>query len=205
MSVSQTPHSLELAIDFVNTLDIDEGTDEITGPDELCSWLRERGLLDSGASPADDPDRARGPSLRDVDYRHAIALREALRALMLANNGQSGADEAWRELERVARRGELGVHFASDGTASLRPGAAGGAGALARLLVPVAGSLADGSWQRVKACRAPGCGWAFYDRSRNRSGVWCEMAVCGNRTKVRTYRERDRVSDAGRRTVAEGA
>ena len=61
------------------------------------------------------------------------------------------------------------------------------AGVLAQLLIPVAQALGEGSWQRVKACRAPNCHWAFYDRSRNHSGVWCEMAVCGNRTKVRTY------------------
>ena len=63
-------------------------------------------------------------------------------------------------------------------------------GFLATLLVPVAEASRDGSWQRVKACRAGDCLWAFYDRSRNRSGVWCNMAVCGNRAKVRTYRQR---------------
>ena len=73
---------------------------------------------------------------------------------------------------------------------SLAPAIPGFAGAMARLLVPVAQAIGDGSWQRVKACRANDCRWAFYDRSRNRSGVWCEMAVCGNRTKVRAYRER---------------
>jgi predicted RNA-binding Zn ribbon-like protein len=108
---------------------------------------------------------------------------------MLTNNGRPGDDGAVRELERVARHGELGVHFEPTGTVSLAPAAAGTAGALARLLVPVASALADDSWRRVKACRAPDCNWAFYDRSRNRSGVWCDMAVCGNRTKVRTYRE----------------
>jgi predicted RNA-binding Zn ribbon-like protein len=50
--------------------------------------------------------------------------------------------------------------------------------------------MSDGSWQRVKACRADDCHWAFYDFSRNRSGTWCDMAVCGNREKVRSYRER---------------
>jgi predicted RNA-binding Zn ribbon-like protein len=108
---------------------------------------------------------------------------------MLANN-EGGADgDAARELERAARRGELGVHF-SAGAVSLAPAAGGVAGALARLLVPVARAIEDGSWLRAKACPAPDCHWAFYDRSRNRSGVWCDMAVCGNRTKVRAYRER---------------
>jgi predicted RNA-binding Zn ribbon-like protein len=177
LSEPQPPHSLDLVIDFVNTLDVEEGTDLIERPKMLAAWLAERELL------------GHGEPVSEGDHSGAIRLREALRALMLANNGQPGDDRAGRELEYVARRGELGVHFEPAGTVSLAPTAAGTAGALARLLVPVASALADDSWRRVKACRAPDCNWAFYDRSRNRSGVWCEMAVCGNRTKVRTYRE----------------
>ncbi len=175
-SEPQAPHSLDLVIEFVNTLDMDEGTDSIERPETLATWLRERELLKAGEA------------LSEGDHAHAIRLREALRALMLANNGEPGDDRAGRELERAARRGELGVHFDPDAAVSLRPRAGGGDGALAQLLVPVASAFADGSWRRAKACRAPDCRWAFYDRSRNRSGVWCEMAVCGNRTKVRTYR-----------------
>jgi predicted RNA-binding Zn ribbon-like protein len=52
----------------------------------------------------------------------------------------------------------------------------------------VAAAAADGTWERAKACRADDCRWAFYDQSRNRSARWCDMAVCGNRTKVRAYR-----------------
>ena len=58
------------------------------------------------------------------------------------------------------------------------------------LLAPVAEAMSDGTWARVKACRAGDCHWAFYDFSRNRSGTWCDMAVCGNREKVRAYRAR---------------
>ncbi|HEX3693233.1 MAG TPA: CGNR zinc finger domain-containing protein, partial [Solirubrobacteraceae bacterium] len=105
-------------------------------------------------------------------------------------NGGPRDDRASGELERAARRGDLGVHFAPGDAISLAPGELGVAGALAGVLVPVVQAIGDGSWSRVKACRAPDCLWAFYDRSRNRSGVWCDMAVCGNRTKVRAYRER---------------
>ncbi|MGO9762764.1 MAG: CGNR zinc finger domain-containing protein [Solirubrobacteraceae bacterium] len=173
------PHSLDLVIDFVNTLDIDENTDVLSSTDGLSAWLVQAHLLAPAAAP---------PS--DAEHRQALQLREALRALMLANNGATPDQEADRELELAARRGELGVHFAADGSVSLAPSADGFAGALARLLIPLAEALGDGSWQRVKACRADDCQWAFYDRSRNRSGVWCEMAVCGNRKKVRAYRDR---------------
>jgi predicted RNA-binding Zn ribbon-like protein len=178
-SSPKAPHQLDLVIDFVNTLDVEEATDELATADGLRTWLAQRRVL--------EPGLAAEPSERE--RQEALSLREALRDVMLANNGDGHGDGV-AELERAARRGGLGVHFDAAGSIRLAPGAGGFAGALARLLVPVANAVGDGTWQRVKACRAPDCQWAFYDRSRNRSGVWCEMAVCGNRTKVRNYRER---------------
>jgi predicted RNA-binding Zn ribbon-like protein len=178
-NVSQAPHGLDLVIDFVNTRDIDGGTDALATPEDMHAWLADARLLNPATTPVSAADR-----------EHALRLREALRELMLANNGEASGSRAGRELEQAARRGDLRVHFAPSGSMRLEPGAAGVPGALAQLLVPVADALGDGSWQRVKACRATDCQWAFYDRSRNRSGVWCEMAVCGNRTKVRAYRMR---------------
>ncbi len=45
---------------------------------------------------------------------------------------------------------------------------------------------------RVRECAAPTCSWLFLDTTRNRSRRWCEMKVCGNRNKVRRYRDRAR-------------
>ena len=183
---AQVPHSLELVIDFVNTLDPDDGTDAFATRVGLASWLVERGLLGAADLP-----------LREVDRREAIGLREALLALMLAHNGVAVETDPAGALDEVADRGKLGVQFRSDGSAPLTPRAKGFAGALAQVVVPVAEAARDGSWQRVKACRADDCQWAFYDRSRNRSGVWCDMAVCGNRAKVRAYRRRGAGSGPG--------
>jgi predicted RNA-binding Zn ribbon-like protein len=171
------PHQLDLVIDFVNTLDVEAGVDELATARGLTSWLVERELLEPTRAPLSNGQR-----------EQAVRLREALRTLMSAHNGAAAPAQAARELEQVALRGRLTVHFADDGSSRLVARANGFAGSLANLLIPVAEASADGSWQRVKACRADGCAWAFYDHSRNRSGVWCDMAVCGNRTKVRAYR-----------------
>lgn len=177
--IPETPNELDLAIDFVNTLDVETDSDALATVGGLTDWFTERELL----SP-----RAARP--KEADRRQAVELREALRSLMLANNGGPREERAGETLELAARRGDLGVHFAPEGAVSLAPAEHNLAGALAHVLVPVARAMGDGSWQRVKACREPDCQWAFYDRSRNRAGVWCSMAVCGNRTKVRAYRER---------------
>jgi predicted RNA-binding Zn ribbon-like protein len=175
----QVPHGLDLLIDFVNTADIDAGTDALATPAGVAAWFAEQQLMPGP-----------GTQVSAAERLDAIRLRDALRELMLANNGGAADDRSGRELEQAARSGDLRVQFAPGGSMSIGPGVEGFAGALAQLLVPVAHALSDGSWQRVKACKASDCHWAFYDRSRNRSGVWCEMAVCGNRTKVRAYRER---------------
>ena len=107
---------------------------------------------------------------------------------MLANNGgpdDAAADDAARG-GGAARRAERALPATAPSL--LEPCVDGPDGALAALLAPVAEAMSDGTWARVKACRADDCQWAFYDFSRNRSGTWCDMAVCGNREKVRAYR-----------------
>jgi predicted RNA-binding Zn ribbon-like protein len=109
-------------------------------------------------------------------------VREAIRVLLRANNGiDEGVEAASGTLEAASRRAHLRVGF--DG------------GALTfesdeRVLAAVAEAMADGSWARLKACRADDCKWAFIDTARNRTRQWCDMSVCGNREKARRYRSR---------------
>jgi predicted RNA-binding Zn ribbon-like protein len=149
---------------LINSVDVHAGTDWI---DE---WLAERGIPGEAA-------RAR-------------RLREALRALVLANNGiELGADalatvneEAARVRLRVDARGALSVEAGAD--------------PLDRVVAIALGAMLDGSFARLKACR--NCRWSFYDYSPNRSATWCSMQLCGNRKKTRAYRARKaRPSAAG--------
>ena len=72
------PDGLDLVIDFVNTLDLDEGLDALASTNGLDGWLAERALL-----------RANGPRASERDRRQAVELREALRALMLHDNSDA--------------------------------------------------------------------------------------------------------------------
>ena len=45
---------------------------------------------------------------------------------------------------------------------------------------------------RLRVCCGPTCAWTFLDYSRRRNRRWCDMSVCGNRTKVRRYYARKR-------------
>ncbi len=177
------PGQLETVRAFVNTRDIDDDIEQLDTPEALVSWLAAHALLgeDTGAVSA-------GPA----DLRRAIELREALRAHLFAHHGEPLAEGAAQILDEASSRARLTVRFTGPDETAVQPAAAGVDGALGRLLAIVARAIADGTWQRLKACPADDCQWAFYDASRNRSAVWCDMRVCGNRAKVRGFRERTR-------------
>ena len=103
------------------------------------------------------------------------------------NAGRPADQEAVQRLNQAL--GPVSAHLHIDaGGASLSAPSGGLDAGLAAIAQTVLQSSADGTWARLKACRAETCRWAFYDRSKNRSGAWCTMAVCGSRMKVRAYR-----------------
>ena len=175
------PGELELVRRFLNTRDVEEGIDEIADPESLREWLAANEL-------------SAGPQLGAADVERAAAMRESLRALAFANNGEPLEPRAVPTLNSLAAGARLQVRFDDRGRTVLEPAGEGAEAALAEVLAIVFRSMAEGSWARLKACRDANCQWAFYDRSKNRSATWCSMEVCGNRAKARAYRERRRRS-----------
>lgn len=177
------PRELVAVQALVNTIDLEDNDDRLDSPDALRRFLADHGLL--------DPSEPVGPA----DLAAAIELREALRAMLRVNHGEPLDPDALQVVNRAAAGLPLQVAFDDQGQPVLGPGSAGCRGALAALLAGVAQASAQGTWARLKACSADSCQWAFYDRSKNRSGRWCSMQTCGNRTKTRTYRSRRRGAD----------
>jgi predicted RNA-binding Zn ribbon-like protein len=165
------PGELSLVQRLVNTRDVDAGTDELDS-----AWLEAAGL---SAGPLSDEDVAR-----------VELFREALRPLLLAHNGASVDPAALAALEALSRSAAVVVGFGADGAPVMGAAGRGGDAVLARLLAIIARADALGTWERLKACPADDCQWAFYDFSRNHSRTWCDMKVCGNRAKARAYRRR---------------
>jgi len=175
----RAPNDLAVIEDFVNTVDLEDGDEVLSIPTELADWLAGHGLAEPGEA-FDHEDLAR-----------AIAVREALRALLLANNGAALDAAAPATLSAAADRAQLTVAVDAGGRARVEPRAAGVDRVVGRLLGIVARAQADGTWERMKACPWHTCHVAFYDHSRNHSRTWCSMAVCGNRAKAQTYRRRE--------------
>jgi predicted RNA-binding Zn ribbon-like protein len=137
-----------------------------SGDDWLPDWLAERGATG--------------------ELERARELREALRSLVLANNGFALAADALPVVNAAAECVSLRVD------AERRVHLDGGGDALAAVCAVALGAMLDGTWNRLKACR--NCHWSFYDNSPNRSATWCSMQLCGNRTKTRAYRRRKSAS-----------
>ena len=140
-------------------------------------------------APAHSPD--------EEDLQRAIDVREAFRALLLANNGAPLDRGAAAHLDRAGRESRLRVGFTNEGVAYLEPVAEGWSAVLTRLLEIVIVARLQGNWSRLKACRNQECHWIFYDTSKNRSGKWCTMRLCGNQMNARAYRRRTRRRGSG--------
>jgi predicted RNA-binding Zn ribbon-like protein len=170
------PGDLALVQSFINShfdLEFEHGADLLGTPQGAAGWLATHELLDP---------RHR---LRAAEHAELIAAREALRSL--AGGGHQPGNQV--ALERGA---PVRVALAENGPRWERMTAAGIDGALGLLLAIAGQSMLDGSWGRLKICPGDHCGWAFFDTSRNLSGRWCSMAVCGSRAKARAHYRRHR-------------
>lgn len=158
---------------FINTVNL-ERADPLAGPDELDAWCLENGC--AGLDPH--------------AMRHLRAFREALRKVLEANSGSADPAEAWAALEPFVGSTGYRMRIDAPGSPALEPAGQGAGRTIAAMLAIVYDALRRGTWTRLKACRKDTCRWAYYDRSKNGSGAWCSMAVCGNRMKAQRRRNR---------------
>lgn len=173
------PGDLEKVRQFVNTLDIEDAVDAISTPDALATWLQRHALLEEGVR------------VEATSVRRAQQLRESIRACLLANHERAAAPPAaCAVLNDIAHQAHLTLALDAQGQWHAGAQAMGIDGALGRLVAIVASSMTAGDWQRLKVCLNDSCRWAFYDHSRARTGRWCSMQVCGNRSKQQAWRHR---------------
>jgi predicted RNA-binding Zn ribbon-like protein len=171
------PGALRLVQLFVNTNDLETGPDLLPDAPSLQAWFAEAGLGDI--------------EVGEADHARAIALREAIRDLAAAHAGLPHDERAADVVNAAAVRAGLRPVLDDPLANRLEPAATGVDGALGRIVAVIHQSIADGTWARLKACERDVCRWAFYDRSKNQSGHWCSMSVCGAREKNRrAYRRR---------------
>ncbi|GAA3115140.1 CGNR zinc finger domain-containing protein [Streptomyces rectiviolaceus] len=160
------PGGLALVQALVNTLDLESGADALETPE---------GRAPFGLAPG-------------AEVTAAQKLRESLRVACLAHAGH-GPHAVAKPLGQLLAAAPLLVRVsAEDGSASLAP--ADPSPLVSRVAAAIAEAVTAGTWPRLKACEAPDCHWAYYDRSPAGRSRWCDMGVCGARAKMRAYRAR---------------
>ncbi len=173
------PGDLELVRAFLSLHDHEPGNEASLPPNTatIQQWLRDAELLEPGTAT----DAA--------DLRWAGEVRLALRAMVQETMGNPRDPNAVAFVDRATAEVGLAPRFGVEG---LVPAVGGVRGAIGTVLGVAFLAQLDGSWALFKLCASPTCRSVFYDRSKNRSGKWCLMSVCGNRAKVRAFRERER-------------
>ncbi|MFF8642809.1 CGNR zinc finger domain-containing protein [Streptomyces sp. NPDC015345] len=180
------PGGLGLVQDLLNTVSAGSPPwpDLLDGLPEARAWADE--AVAEWATATGQP--APRVTLDAKGLRELRSFREALDGLA-APEGK-GDTEAPGPVAPYS--GEAALRLGEDGVVRLEPHGTGWRHLVALTLSAVyEGQRADTA-RRLKTCRNPLCRVAFYDRSRNNSGVWHDVKTCGNAANLRAYRARRR-------------
>jgi predicted RNA-binding Zn ribbon-like protein len=189
-----------LCLDFANTVEPREAEprrDALTGYDVLVAWARHAGAIDDATAARLRESAASDPAAARASLAEAVELREASYRVFAAIAHDAVPEAA--DLRVLQRADAEAVRHAN-----LVPASGGyalawddAAGELDRAWWPVARSavelLTAGPLERVKQCAGrSGCGFLFFDTSKNRVRRWCSMEECGwqEKASLQTTRRR---------------
>jgi predicted RNA-binding Zn ribbon-like protein len=172
--------------------------DKLPRYSDLLAWAKSAGALTHRESLQLGRRAAGDPQTAASVFERAIRLRAALyRIFKSVVENWAPEPAAMQILQR-----ELSIVRAHERLAYVAGAFVwtwdGPARSLDRVLWPVARSaaelLASNSLAMLRQCAGDECGWMFLDSSRNHNRQWCDMKDCGNRAKVKKFRQRRRAT-----------
>jgi predicted RNA-binding Zn ribbon-like protein len=184
-------------VDFCNTFDHRHDPPEydfLPDRDALLEWGRARGTLPKRVRPAPSPA---GSSMARVRAARLLIFRLLLpfaRSSTPSKSDISAFNSLFQETFTKLKLAPAGEGFVlacqtDDPVEQI----------LCEAVRSVADLLLSNRQDRIRECR--GCGWLFFDATRNGSRRWCTMAICGNRAKAHRHYQRVRrakIISAGR-------
>lgn len=173
--LATAPDGLGLVHDFLNT---------VHGPDLLADTALAQDWL-TGAAPTWSSLRgvaAQPPSLTEADLPKLRALRDTISQLV---RGEAAAGRGVAVIP-------ASLALSDAGEVRLEPSGSGWRWVASALWGEILLSQQAGTWRRLKQCHNHPCEATFYDRSKNNSGVWCDVKTCGNVANLRASRARRR-------------
>jgi predicted RNA-binding Zn ribbon-like protein len=152
-------------------------SDALKSATDLGRWIRAAGL---GEAKPDESDLALARSLREAIYGLVTAR---VRGVALPKSDRL-------MLNAIAAGQGPFISLSDDGVATML-------GSVRQLLTGLALEalllIGGENSSRLRQCEGESCAILFLDESRTGERRWCSMASCGNRAKVRSFRERSQV------------
>jgi predicted RNA-binding Zn ribbon-like protein len=189
------------ALDFVNTVGgrrQQAPSEQLHRFSDLVAWAGQTEVLTQAETRALSREALAHPAEAEGALLRARAFREALYRVMLCLlDGRPPAAVDMEALEVEVQRALAGrrleairgrLHWTPPDVRLLD-------GVLSRLALSSLELIASESFERVRQCEATsmnGCGWLFFDETRNHSRRWCDMGTCGNQHKARRHYARVR-------------
>ena len=186
----------ERVLAFVNTLSsrpLPEPVERLTSYDALVDWAREQHLIPAAAADRLLAEARRHPHQAGSVLSRAKEFREALNALAQAIEQQRQPSAAVLQTisDRLADAYAHGRLVPHDGALQWISSAEDDLDRVLWEISRAAGRLVlSPRLSRVRSCAASDCAWWFVDDTKNHSRRWCDMKLCGNREKVRRFRQR---------------
>jgi predicted RNA-binding Zn ribbon-like protein len=186
-----------LPLDFANTVEwhaTPEPFEKLNSYSDLVGWAWAAGLLTEDETQPLLEESAQEPIRAAQILSQAIEIRESIYAIFSAIAAKREIPGGVLETFNAALAAALEY-------ARIIPSDEGfiwgwsGERELDRMLWPIlwiaAELLTSDDLDRVGECADDrGCGYLFFDTSRNRSRRWCNMQTCGNRAKAMRHYKR---------------
>jgi predicted RNA-binding Zn ribbon-like protein len=173
------PGGLGLVQDFLNTIGLEGYGPDLLADLELAqdwtagavrTWSALRGVS------------AQAPALSEADLSKLRTLRSIIGQLVRGETPTTSQISSVSASFALSEAGEV----------RLEPVGSGWRWLASALWGEILLSQQAGSWHRIKQCHNHSCGSTFFDRSKNNSGVWCNVKTCGNVANLRASRARRR-------------
>lgn len=187
------------SIDFVNTVADWSGdpVDRLGDASALLAWAQLAGLLptmSAGAGPAVGSGQIDGARA----YEDARDLRSALHAAYSAvADGRPPPPSALAPIAEFAARAAARSTLVATGHGVERVWR-DDVGAAERVVLELArraeALLTEAALERLRRCDGNGCGWLFYDLSKNGRRRWCSMTACGAAEKIKRFRRKKKAA-----------
>lgn len=183
--VREAPAGLALVQDLLNTrATMTYGSDLLATPDDAQRWLTDALATWSRVSGLPAPVLL----LSSTDMRSLRRLRTTFETVILAGGRQALNDGALPPADVP-----VSLVPDVDGWVRMVPTGRGTRWLASALWAESLLAQQAGLWQRLKLCHNADCRAAFFDTSRNNSGVWHDVSTCGNTANLRAFRERRRL------------